>query len=77
MPLYVERTGWGVWFFLFLFHKLIYTNEYGSSIAKIACRKKQYTHIEMLFIMKILIRCKPAVIEKFNSLANNKPSVPS
>ena len=56
--------------FSFLFHTPIYTNEYGSSIAKTACRKKQQTYIEMLFIMKILIRCKPAVIEKFNSLSD-------
>ena len=57
--------------FSFLFHTPIYTNEYRGSIAKAACCKKQHTYVEILFIMKILIRCKPAVIEKFNSLADS------
>ena len=71
MPLYGERTGWGVWFFLFFwFHTPIYTNENGDSITKTVCRKKQHTHIVILFRMKILIRCKPAVIDEFNLLTN-------
>lgn len=71
MMLRGERTGCQVWFFLFLFHTPIYTEKYGYTIAKTACRKKQHARIELLFIMKILIRCKPAVIDKFNSPANN------
>ena len=72
MPLQEERTGWGVWFFLFLFHTPLYTNEYGDSIPKIMCRKKQHIYIVMFFRMKILICCKPAVIDKFNLLADRK-----
>lgn len=70
MMLRGERTSCQVWFFLFLFHTPIYTKEYGYTIAKTACRKKQHARIELLFIIKILIRCKPAVIDKFNSPAN-------
>ena len=67
-----KEPGWGVWFFLFfLFQTPIYTNQYGSSIAKTACRKKQHAHIEKLFTIKILIRRKPAVIKKFNLLAHS------
>ena len=67
-----KEPGWGVWFFLFfLFQTPIYTNQYGSSIAKTACRKKQRARLELLFIMKILIRCKTAVIDKFNLTANS------
>ena len=73
MPLQEERTGWGVWFFLFLFHTPIYTNEYGDSIPKIMCRKKQHIYIVIFFRMKILICCKPAVIDKFNLLADSQP----
>lgn len=65
-----KEPGWGVWFFLFLFQTPIYTNQYGSSIAKTACRKKQHAHIEKLFTIKILIRRKPAVIKKINLLAH-------
>ena len=66
-----KEPGWGVWFFLFfLFQTPIYTNQYGSSIAKTACRKKQHAHIEKLFIIKILIRRKAAVIKKINLLAH-------
>lgn len=72
MMLRGERTGCQVWFFLFLFHTPIYTKEYGYTIAKTACRKKQHARIELLFIIKILIRCKPAVIDKFNSPANTR-----
>lgn len=74
MMLRGERTGCQVWFFLFLFHTPIYTKEYGYTIAKTACRKKQHARIELLFIIKILIRCKPAVIDKFNSPANSSCS---
>lgn len=71
MPLYEERTGLGsLVLSLFLFQTPIYTNQYGSSIAKTACRKKQHAHIEKLFTIKILIRRKPAVIKKFNLLAH-------
>lgn len=67
-----KEPGWGVWFFFFfLFQTPIYTNQYESSIEKTACRKKQHAHIEMLFTIKILIRRKPAVIKKFNSLAHS------
>lgn len=67
-----KEPGWGVWFFLFfLFQTPIYTNQYGSSIAKTACRKKQHAHIEKLFTIKILIRRKPAVIKKINLLAHS------
>ena len=38
---------------------------------KTACRKKQRARLELLFIMKILIRCKTAVIDKFNLTANS------
>ena len=68
-----KEPGWGVWFFLFfLFQTPIYTNQYGSSIAKTACRKKQHAHIEKLFTIKILIRRKPAVIKKINLLAHSR-----
>lgn len=71
MPLYGERTELGsLVLSLFLFQTPIYTNQYGSAIAKIACRKKQHAHIEKLFAIKILIRRKPAVIKKFNLLAH-------
>ena len=72
MPLQEERTGWGVWFFLFLFHTPIYINEDRDSITKTVCRKKQHIYIVMFFKMKILICCKPAVIDKFNLLADNR-----
>ena len=74
MPLQEERTGWGVWFFLFLFHTPIYTNGCGDSIPKTMCRKKRHIYIVMFFRMKILICSKPAVIDKFNLLADTLPS---
>jgi len=72
MPLQEERTGWGVWFFLFLFHTPIYTNGCGDSIPKTMCRKKRHIYIVMFFRMKILICSKPAVIDKFNLLADRE-----
>lgn len=72
MPLQEERTGWGVWFFLFLFHTPIYTNGCGDSIPKTMCRKKRHIYIVMFFRMKILICSKPAVIDKFNLLADSE-----
>ena len=77
MPLQEERTGWGVWFFLFLFHTPIYTNGFGDSIPKTMCRKKRHIYIVMFFRMKILICSKPAVIDKFNLLADNGRYIPA